>query len=429
MIDLVETVGRSVESVLPGSPDTARHLLQASYGWVALSGALKRGCSYDAAMDRFNGMLARTIVAGLTHPEEAALVNLFMPCQILAGLHLTPLFPEALSVYVANTCCAGCFGEAAEACGVPESLCSYHKVMLGMAQAQVLRAPACIANTTLACDANQVTFRALARRFDVPRFVVDVPHAADERATEHVERRLFDLVAFLERATGRRFDQDAFLHSMDLSARTLETMRAYRDLRGSASLPTTTSGELMEMMATHLMLGTQASLDLACDLLAAAKRAPRREPDGKPRVFWVHTLPNWQRSMRDVFDGADAACELVGNDMTLDAPIDLDPAHPMRALARRIVGSHFNGAANRRIDDVAAEARSARADGVVVFCHWGCKTTMGLAQLAQARLEEAGLPVLVLDGDGCDPRNVSDGQMVTRVNAFIESLAARKEGR
>ncbi|MCI2196671.1 MAG: 2-hydroxyacyl-CoA dehydratase family protein [Eubacterium sp.] len=32
-----------------------------------------------------------------------------------------------------------------------------------------------------------------------------------------------------------------------------------------------------------------------------------------------------------------------------------------------------------------------------------------------------------MDGDGCDPRNIQDGQMVTRVQAFIEQLEARKK--
>lgn len=36
--------------------------------------------------------------------------------------------------------------------------------------------------------------------------------------------------------------------------------------------------------------------------------------------------------------------------------------------------------------------------------------------------EESRIPTLILDGDGCDTRNISDGQMVTRVTAFIEQL-------
>ena len=38
------------------------------------------------------------------------------------------------------------------------------------------------------------------------------------------------------------------------------------------------------------------------------------------------------------------------------------------------------------------------------------------------RLEAAGFPTLVLDGDGCDSGNVNDGQMVTRLQAFLELL-------
>ena len=47
---------------------------------------------------------------------------------------------------------------------------------------------------------------------------------------------------------------------------------------------------------------------------------------------------------------------------------------------------------------------------------------MGMALLARQMLSDAGLPTLVLDGDGCDSRNVADGQMVTRISAFLEQL-------
>ena len=65
------------------------------------------------------------------------------------------------------------------------------------------------------------------------------------------------------------------------------------------------------------------------------------------------------------------------------------------------------------------------ADGVVYFCHWGCKQTSGGAGYAKAALERAGYPTLILDGDGCDSGNVSDGQMVTRLQAFLELLEER----
>lgn len=448
-MDIVATVGQWVERLTAENPTAARHVLEAAYGWVALSGSLKGARTYAQAVDHFNGAIASTIIDTLRHPQDSVLVNIFMPPELLAALHVRPMFPEVLSIYVGNTACSGCFAEIAEGNNVPESFCSYHKVMVGMAESGVLPAPALIANTTLACDANQVSFRRLAERYGVPHFVVDVPRAQTEASVDFVEARLYELIAVMEDALGRRFDEDAFREACARSNRTLRTMAEYRRLRGSASLPTSMTGELMELIATHLMLGTKAADDYANALLKVAKAAERRgveESDSertgcgriggkgrastsagqRPRIFWMHTLPNWQYALRDILDGPAARCELVGNDMTFDSPMSIDLNDPVRSLARRIVENHFNGAGRRRVDATLRMAKEAAADGVVVFCHWGCKQTLGLSQLAKRTFEEAGLPTLVLDGDGCDGRNVADGQMVTRLNAFLEQLEARK---
>ena len=102
-----------------------------------------------------------------------------------------------------------------------------------------------------------------------------------------------------------------------------------------------------------------------------------------------------------------------------------DPAHPYESMARRLLGSCFNGGARRRVERVLELARHLHADGVVWFCHWGCKQTSGASQLARQTLEAAGFPTLVLDGDGCDAGNANDGQMVTRLQAFLEQLEGR----
>ena len=112
--------------------------------------------------------------------------------------------------------------------------------------------------------------------------------------------------------------------------------------------------------------------------------------------------------------------------MTLDTDLLPDPEHPYESMARRLVSSSFNGGAARRAERAVELARRLHADGAVYFCHWGCKQTSGAAQLVKGRLEEAGFPTLVLDGDGCDSGNVNDGQMVTRLQAFLELLEGAK---
>lgn len=449
-MDIVAAVGQSVERLATDNPDAARRLLEAAYSWVALSGSVKGSRTYAQAVDHFNGAIAATIIETLRHPQDSVLVNIFMPPELLAALHVRPMFPEVLSIYVGNTACSGCFAEIAEGNNVPESFCSYHKVMVGMAESGVLPAPALIANTTLACDANQVSFRRLAERYGVPHFVVDVPRSQTEASVTFVEERLYELIAVMEDVLGRRFDQNAFREACVRSNHTLRIMAEYRHLRGSVSLPTSMTGELMELIATHLMLGTKAAEGYASALLKIARRAESqgrdaggnnrrtadsadsqrsaRSHDRRPRIFWMHTLPNWQFALRDILDGPLARCELVGNDMTFDSPTLIDLRDPIHSLAERIVNNHFNGAGRRRIEATLQMAKEADADGIVVFCHWGCKQTLGISQLAKRTFEEAGLPTLVLDGDGCDGRNVADGQMVTRLNAFLEQLEMRSRG-
>lgn len=36
---------------------------------------------------------------------------------------------------------------------------------------------------------------------------------------------------------------------------------------------------------------------------------------------------------------------------------------------------------------------------------------------------------MVLDGDGCNPANSSDGQVSTRLQAYLEMLSEGKEGK
>lgn len=416
----IETLGNVIEKQTVTAPEHARFLLEAAYSWVRFSGSHKRGGDIRSAYDYINGAVAGTIVDSFRHPQESVMVNIFFPCELLHAMGIQPMFPEGISAYVACTACQRVFAEAAEADDVPESFCSYHKTMLGIAETGVMPAPLMIANTTLACDANQLSFRRLAEFYQVPHTVIDIPHANDEEAVHYVADQLRALAPQLEELCRRKLDPQVLRETVACSRRAIETYRAYLKKRGQVSLPATMTGELCTMIANHVMLGRPESEQYMRRILRAAESAPAAQ-SGKKRIFWMHILPNWQDSMKDILE-ASGRCELVGTDIAADSLPDMDPDHPYESMARRVVESLCNGPATRRIGTALRYAKEAGADGVIVFCHWGCKQTLGLSQMAKQMLEAEGLPTLVLDGDGCDARNVADGQMVTRVNAFLEQL-------
>lgn len=95
----------------------------------------------------------------------------------------------------------------------------------------------------------------------------------------------------------------------------------------------------------------------------------------------------------------------------------------MRAWQRRLIDNVQNGPSIRRIRAAIANAKALNADGVILFCHWGCKQTMGMALLARQMLSDAG-SADARSGWGRlrqpQRRGRSDG--VTRVGAFLEQL-------
>jgi len=370
-----------------------------------------------------NSVISKNMSRSFRDSSHSAMVNIFFPCELLYAMEIVPVFPEALSVYIANSGCGEIFAESAEAIGISESLCSYHKIMIGTAWTGVLPKPLLIANTTLACDANQLSFRLLADEYHTPHIIIDVPHTVDKESVHYVSSQLKNITSLLEDLSHCPMSESKLQDTIDRANRTIKAYRKYLDLRAEISLPISMTGELFSLAALHAFLGMPESEQYAIALEELAHKASldRR----KKRILWLHTLPNWQHSIRVLLENNEHF-EILASDMTYDTLIDMDPEKPYESMAKRLVYNINNGGAHRRIDAAISYAEKLHADGVIVFGQWGCKQTMGMSQLAKISLEAHGFPTLVLDGDGCDPRNVADGQMLTRISAFLEQLEARR---
>ena len=64
----------------------------------------------------------------------------------------------------------------------------------------------------------------------------------------------------------------------------------------------------------------------------------------------------------------------------------------------------------------------------VLFAHWGCKGTIGASSLIKQSLEKTGLPTMILDGDGCNPANTSDGQVSTQASGVCGNAGKGQGG-
>lgn len=419
---VVEKFGQVIQTECDKNPGAARKLLLAGYRAKrmqirAVNGKGVNQAVRHAALETFDSM-----IDPLAHPEKAAMVSLFTPCEMLQVTGLHPYSCEGFGCFLSGTQAERAFLQHAENEGLPETFCSYHKVFIGAAEKGLMPKPRFIVNTTLACDANLLTFRRLAEYYGVEQYVIDVPYGQDDGAVDYVAEQLRGMKAFVERQTGRKIDDFQLQKAVERSQRSMDNYDRYMTLRAEKQIMETVTDHMYEAFALHNLLGSDKTEDFTIRCLREVKAAPAA---GGKRLLWMHTIPYWVHPLREVLDN-NPAVQVVGCDMCFEGLLRADPEDPYRAMAQRVVYSAFNGPVQRRIDRGLEAARQTKANGVVWFCHWGCKHTLGGAQLAKQKFEEAGFPCLILDGDGCDRSHGGEGQMATRVEAFIEMLGGEQ---
>ena len=422
MADIVTHFGEIIQKECRKNPLLARRMLRFGYRAKKLQLMAAPGKYTTKAAQMAAVQTMTSMIAPLAHPERAAMASLFLPCEPLQVAGLYPYSCEGFGCFLSGTQAEQEFLHYAESEGLPETFCSYHKIFIGAAEKGLMPKPRFILNTTLACDANLLTFRRLAEFFQVPQFVVEVPYQPDEYAVRYVADQLREMVRFVEKQTGQSIPEERLREAVSRSQNSMEQFDQYMTLRADKKILGELTGEMFSAFTLHTLLGTPETEAYTRQCLAENQKAP---PASGLRLLWMHTTPFWVESLRRVTD-FNQDVQVVGCDMCFEGLVKADPNAPYDAMARRVVYSAFNGPVERRIQRGIAAARQVKADGVVWFCHWGCKHTLGGAQLAKEQFEAAGLPCLVLDGDGRDRSHGGEGQLATRMDAFVEMLRAEK---
>lgn len=417
-MQIVETFGKYIETYSNTNPESARWLLRT--GWKVQD--LRYHLMPDRKLMPADRYLARlmmnTMLKPLKKPEESAIVSVFTPCELLQEAGLNPYNVESFSCYLSASMAERGFLQQAENTGIAETLCSYHKTFLGAAQKGVLPKPKCIVYTNLTCDANLLTFQTLAKIYEVPIFFIDVPMQQNQENVKYVEEQLRKLSKFLEECTGKKIEEKALTERVARSRRTLEKYQECQKQKADRYIPTDLVSPLFCGMTSNILLGTPQVEAYMDQLLSDIQRA---QPKKGKRIYWMHTIPFWSEAVKQELCFSERA-QIVGCELSEVCEPDFEPENPYEAMARRMVYHALNGTVVRRIEAGIRHAKETKADGAVWFGHWGCKHTLGAAQLAKKKFEEAGIPLLILDGDGCDRSHGGEGQTSTRLGAFLEML-------
>lgn len=208
-MSIVDKFGEKVGEIAENDPVKARKLLLAGYRLQEKRLALFPDRKLPMSGQYVAKIVMNNIIQALAKPENAAMVSIFVPGELLTAAGLTPYSVEALSCFIAGTKCEQAFLRQTEKEGFPETMCSYHRVFLGAALNGIVPKPKCMVYTNLACDGNMMTFPYLKERYEIPSFYIDVPYEKNYDSVMYVAKQLRELKNFLQDVTGREITEES----------------------------------------------------------------------------------------------------------------------------------------------------------------------------------------------------------------------------
>jgi benzoyl-CoA reductase/2-hydroxyglutaryl-CoA dehydratase subunit BcrC/BadD/HgdB len=394
--------------------------------FLQLESALGRKMEQKAtARRRFIYEIARIGCRMFSSDWKSAWTTVFVPFEILNAMGVAGNFIEFVGAMLSGAGTAGRYLEKAEAAGLSADGCSYHRTIIGAAMEGFLPEPDLLIGSSFPCDGGLKALCHVGQIYNKEVFIINTPFDNSPEAINYLVSQYRDMIDFITRQTGRTLDYD-LLHS---SIRNNNTAHAYfREVMDLCkNIPSPASSDDLKNFIIYVLLG-------GSDSIVEVGRAFRDElrhrvdnnvpglPGERIRLLWIQNRLQFPNNLIKLLE------ERFNANVVIDElnhlywePLD-ESEDPLVALARRQVSHPLVGPAGRRLDVLVQLARDYQVHGAINPAHWGCRQSSGIRLMFNDALQTIGVPVLHLDVDCVDERNFSEGQVITRLEAFMEML-------
>jgi benzoyl-CoA reductase/2-hydroxyglutaryl-CoA dehydratase subunit BcrC/BadD/HgdB len=290
--------------------------------------------------------------------------------------------------------------------------------------------PDVLVYNTNQCRDVQEWFSYFGHRFDAPVVGIDSPRSVrhlNEAIIRDVQFQMEALVPHLERVAGEPLDMARLSEAVELS---LLATRLWNDVLETAArspTPLTFFDGVIHMGPIVVLRGTQEAVDYY-DLLLAEMKERLRDgvsavDEERHRIYW-EGMPIWGRlrSHSELFAGL--GCAVVASTYCNSWVFnDFDPSDPWRSMALAYTSIFIVRSEEAKERYLREMVKRFSIDGIVFHDSKTCPSNSNARYGMPQRLRDTvGVPTLVIDGDLNDLRCVSDEQLVTNIEAFVEGL-------
>jgi benzoyl-CoA reductase/2-hydroxyglutaryl-CoA dehydratase subunit BcrC/BadD/HgdB len=363
------------------------------------------------------------------------------PAELLRSFGFEVYFPENHGALLGATRTAMDFIPEAVKCGYSGHVCSYTTSDIGsfIANQSPLQKhynmkgipkPDIIAYNTNQCREVEDWFTYYANEFKCPIVGIQPPRHLDEVSKDEVAlvvKQMQKMIPVCENVSGRKFDLDQFKEAVRLSREATLLWQKVLKTSTAENAPISFFDGTIHMGPIVVLRGTQVAIDYYDSLLKELENNVANNigfcPEVKSRIFW-EGMPIWGklRMMSDLFVDNQAAvlASTYCSSWIFDS---FDENDPWNSTARAYTEIFINRSEKAKMEMLTAWFSEFKIDGIVYHdsktCFNNSNAKFGMPQRLQ---KETGIPALVLEGDLCDLRFFSEGQSITKIEAFLEQM-------
>ncbi len=376
--------------------------------------------------------------------------------------------PLLVNLGFRNDFAEGCL-TAAENYGFARGMCAMSKLVWGSAiwnkfmlsDGTVLNEwpkPDFMIGTGLSSCHNKI-IQFLAEWEKVPFYLLDIPKFyphIDDKLMEYVTNQVMDLIEWMEKITGRKFNDELFIEGVINQTRNFKLWTKIMNLCQTVPTPMDEKTLLSLITPNLIRPHTREVLDFYTRLLEEVEdrvaRGIAAVPNEQFRII-SDAVPPWAylniwRYLEKEYGAVYVASPytvIIAGSWRFDKKGDLEavptpeeinmPLSTREEAVRAILWykMHFASETSYTIASVEAHheatkaiARQWKADGAILHINRAC-TMMGLGGIeTRNSLAEMGIRSIIMEGNSCDPRDMNLAHTREEIDTYMDFMGVKK---
>jgi benzoyl-CoA reductase/2-hydroxyglutaryl-CoA dehydratase subunit BcrC/BadD/HgdB len=385
--------------------------------------------------------------AAKSEDKKVAWCSSVGPVEILRALGFYVYFPENHSAMLGSTRVATELIPYANAVGFSPDICSYLTADVGAFLQNVtplskayegiesVPKPDVLVFNTNQCRDVQDWFSWYAREFDAPVMGVHTFRGVGDVTDAHVKSvasQMEGLIEPLEKVSGNNFDKGELKNVLSLSRECSDMWKNVLDTAGAVPSPLTFFDGTIHMGPAVVLRGTQQAVDYYKTLLAEMKERVENKvgavEDERYRIYW-EGMPIWGRlrAHSEMFGGL-RTCVVASTYCNSWIFTQFDTSEPFESMAKAYTELFIVRSDKAKEEYMKEMMDFFKVDGIIYHDAKTCPNNSNSRYCMPQRLEkETGIPSLTINGDLNDLRCLSDEQVNTNIEAFIEQLEEKRK--